>query len=101
MHEGGSTPMGLRLFTEVTAWDQARRETRFTMSRLAARRDHVALARPLRALLGRWAATDQERRDADDAVVDATALVSALDEELDEGVDELANRLLYEAGGDS
>jgi hypothetical protein len=91
--------MGLRLFTEDTAWDQARRETRFTMSRLAARKDHGALAKPLRALLGKWTTTDQERRDADDAVVDANALVSALDEELDEAVDRLANRLLYEAGG--
>ena len=93
--------MALRLFSEVTGWEQARKDIRFTATRLAARPIHEPLAKPLRGLLDQWNTLDQERRDADDAIVDANALVAALDEELDDAVGKLATRLLYEVGGDS
>ena len=89
--------MALRVFSDQTGWEQARKDTRFTAARLDARKRHAALSKPLRGLLAQWATTDQERRDADDAVVDANALVSALDEDLDEAVTTLVSRLLYEA----
>ncbi|MEP7122855.1 MAG: hypothetical protein ABJE95_18155 [Byssovorax sp.] len=90
----------MRLFDEGTSWEQARKDTRYPTARLDARKHHAVLSRPLRALLGQWNTVDQERRDADDAVVDANALVSAIDEELDDTIGLLVARLLYEAGND-
>lgn len=87
----------MRLFDEGTGWEQARKDTRYPTARLDARKQHAALAGPLRGLLDRWNAIDQERRDAEDAAVDANALVSAIDEELDDATGLLVARLLYEA----
>jgi len=92
--------MALRLFHEGTGWEQARKDTRYTAARLDARAAHDGLAKPLRGLLARWVTIDEERREADDAVVDANALVAALDDELDTAVDAFINRLLYELHGD-
>ncbi len=90
----------MRLFDEGTSWEQARKDTRYPAARLDARKRHAVLSKSLRALLAQWNTTDQERRDADDAVVDANALVSAIDEDLDDAVGLLVARLLYEAGND-
>jgi hypothetical protein len=55
----------------------------------------------LKELLSRWNDTDQERRDADDKLVDANALVSWIDVQvLDPLVIELASLLLHEAKQD-
>ena len=90
----------MRLFDEGTSWEQARKDTRYPAARLDAKKRHAPLSKSLRALLAQWNTTDQERRDADDAVVDANALVSAIDEELDDTIGLLVARLLYEAGND-
>ena len=93
--------MGLRLFTEETSWEQARKDLRYTVKSLEARRKHEALVKPLASLLGRWSAIEEERRASDDALVDANAVVAALDEELDEAVFRLVSRLLQELGHDT
>lgn len=91
----------MRLFDEGTSWEQARKDTRYPSARLDARKHHATLSQPLRKLLTQWITIDQERRDADDAVVDANALVSAVDEDLDEAVNALVSRLLYEVGNNA
>lgn len=89
--------MGLRLFTEDTSWEQARKDVRYTLTSLGARsKKHEQLVKPLSTLLSRWTAIEDERRAAEDALVDATAVVAALDEELDEAVFRLVSRLLFE-----
>jgi hypothetical protein len=93
--------MGLRLFTEDTSWEQARKDVRYTVKSLETRYRHPQLVKPLSALLTRWAAVEEERRTAEDDLVDANAVVSALDEELDEAVFRLVTRLLVEVGGDA
>jgi hypothetical protein len=52
--------------------------------------------KPLATLLARWAAIEEERIRAEDALVDANAVVSAIDDELDEAVFRLVSRLLVE-----
>ena len=91
----------MRLFDEGTSWEQARKDTRYPSARLDARKHHATLSSPLRSLLAQWVTIDQERRDADDAVVDANALVSAVDEDLDAAVNDLVSRLLYEVGNNA
>jgi hypothetical protein len=88
--------MPLRLFTEDTPWEQARKDVRYTVTSLATRRKHEQLVKPLAALLTRWSAVEDERREAEDALVDANAVVASLDEELDEAVFRLVSRLLFE-----
>lgn len=90
----------MRLFNENTAWDEGRKSVRFTATKTGARKPHTALAGPLRDLLAQWNLVDQQRREAEDAVVDANAMVSSVDEELDECVSKLDNRLCYECGND-
>jgi len=90
--------MGLTLFTDKTSWDNARKDTRHTAATLTASEIHRAAAKPLKELLARWNETDQERRDADDKLVDANALVAWVDARvLDPLVIELASLLLHEA----
>jgi hypothetical protein len=93
--------MGLRLFTEDTSWEVCRRDLRFTCTSLAVRAQHEPLAKALRNLLSKWSSIEMERRDAEDALVDANAVVGALDEELDEAVFKLVSRLLVELDHDS
>jgi hypothetical protein len=93
--------MGLRLFNDDTSWEQARKDVRYTATSLSVRHQHDQLVKPLRTLLERWATIDHERREAEDALVDANAMVSALDEELDEAVFRLVSRLLFEVDHNS
>jgi hypothetical protein len=88
--------MGLRLFTEDTSWEQVRKDVRYTVKSLSCRHKHDQLVKPLATLLARWAAIEDERRTAEDALVDANAVVAALDEELDEAIFRLVSRLLFE-----
>ena len=88
--------MPLRLFSEQTSWEQARRELRFTRARLLADETHAKHAKPLSDLLVQWNTIDQERRDADDQVVDANASVEAVNEKLDTQVGGLATQLRYD-----
>jgi hypothetical protein len=93
--------MGLTLFTDKTSWENARKDVRHTASTATASVAHVALAKPLKALLTRCNETDQERRDADDQLVDANALVAWIDvRRLDPLVTELASWLLHDAKQD-
>jgi hypothetical protein len=92
--------MGVRLFSEDTSWEQARKDVRYTAKSLGTRPRHEALVKPLAALLARWAVIEEERRTAEDALVDANAVVAARDEELDEAVFRLVSRLLIEVEGD-
>lgn len=89
----------MRLFPDNTSWESVRASTRFTASRCEAHKQHAALAAPLRELLARWTVIERERVEADDALVDANALVAAADAELDACVVELDTRVLYEQGG--
>lgn len=93
--------MGLRLFTEDTSWEQTRKDVRYTIKNLDTRHRHQQLVKPLETLLGRWRAVDEERRAAEDELVDANAMVNALDHELDEAIYCLVSRLLKEADGDA
>jgi hypothetical protein len=93
--------MGPRLFTEDTSWEQARKDVRYTVKSLDSRHRHQQLLKPLETLLTRWKTVDDERRAADDELVDANAMVNALDHELDEAVYRLVSRLLKEADGDT
>jgi hypothetical protein len=93
--------MGLRLFADDTSWEQARKDVRYTAKSLEVRQKHEPLVRPMVALLAKWAAIEDERRAAEDALVDATAACAALDEELDEAVFRLVSRLLEEVGHDA
>lgn len=93
--------MGLRLFTEDTSWEQARKDVRYTVKSLETRYRHQPLVKALATLLARWASVEEERRAAEDALVDANAVVSALDEELDEAVFRLVTRLLVEVSNDT
>lgn len=89
--------MGLTLFTDKTSWENARKDVRHTAATLSASEVHLASAKPLKALLTRWNDTDQERRDADDKLVDANALVAWIDVRLlDPLVTELGSLLLHE-----
>ena len=93
--------MGMTLFTDKTSWENARKDVRHTASTLTASVVHVAVAKPLKALLARWNEIDQARRDADDQLVDANALVAWIDVRLlDPRVAELASLLLHEAKQD-
>src|SRR4051812_20815075 len=93
--------MGLRLFTEDTSWEQARKDVRYTVKSLSTRHKHEQLVKPLATLLGRWSAIEDERRAVEDALVDANAVVAALDDELDEAVFRLVSRLLVEVDHDA
>ena len=90
--------MGLTLFTDKTSWENARKDVRHTAATLTASEVHLASAKPVKELLTRWNDTDQERRDADDKLVDANALVAWIDVRLlDPLVTELGSLLLHEA----
>jgi hypothetical protein len=93
--------MALRLFTDDTNWEQARKDVRYTATSLGVRQKHEHLGKPLVALLARWQGIDEQRRAAEDALVDANAAVGALDEELDEAVFRLVSRLLFEVDHNS
>ena len=91
----------MRLFNDTTGWEAARKSVRHTATTLTASAIHAAGAKAASQLLARWNALDQERRDADDALVDANALVARTDtQELDPLVEESAALLLHEAGQD-
>jgi hypothetical protein len=93
--------MGLTLFTDKTPWENGRKDVRHTAATLIASEVHIALAKPVKHLLTRWNEIDQERRDADDKLVDANALVAWIDVRvLDPLVTELASLLLHEAKQD-
>jgi hypothetical protein len=93
--------MGLTLFTDKTSWENARKDVRHTASTLTASEVHLPAAKPLKTLLTRWNEIDQERRDADDQLVDANALVAWIDVRLlDPLVTELASVLLHGARQD-
>ncbi len=85
----------MRLFTEETSWETARRDVRFTCAALGASSAHKALTPPLQKLLAQWSGLDQERLNAEDALVDANAHVHACDVELDQLVACLSTSLLH------
>jgi hypothetical protein len=93
--------MPLRLFTDKTSWDDSRRDVRYTAAALEATGQHAAMAKPLRALLTQWKTIEAEREDADDAMVDANAVVRHIDAALDREVNHLAGQLLAENGRDT
>ncbi|MEZ4297498.1 MAG: hypothetical protein R3B70_21230 [Polyangiaceae bacterium] len=93
--------MPLRMFSDKTPWDEARKDTRSTAAALEASDEHGALAKPLRALLGQWKALETEREDTDDAMVDANAIIRRLDAMLDREVNNLAAQLLVENNRDT
>lgn len=91
----------MRLFNDNTGWEAARKSVRHTAAMLGASETHAGAAKALRQLLARWTTIDQERRDADDALVDANALVAWVDTQaLDPLVKELGSLLLHEARQD-
>jgi hypothetical protein len=92
--------MAYRLFTDDTGWETSRKDLRYTCAALAADPSQAKLAKPLRAHLERWDVIDKQRRDADDAVVDANAVIAFLDGRLDHTVQALVDRLRYEFGTD-
>jgi len=92
--------VAISFFTETTPWEQARRDLRFTTTRVAVRRQHASLAEPLHGLLMRWTHIDRERRDADDLLIDADAVICAESEALDDAVLSLAAQLLHEGDHD-
>ncbi len=93
--------MGLTLFTDKTPWENGRKDVRHTAATLIASEVHIALAKPVKHLLTRWNEIDQERRDADDKLVDANALVAWIDVRvLDPLVTELASLLIHEVKQD-
>ena len=87
------------LLNDSGGWDTSRRVVRLTASTLKASDDHAALAKPLMALLTRWLTLDQERRTADDSLVDANARVTWLDAALDHAVTIFVAQLLADGGG--
>lgn len=93
--------MPLRLFTDKTPWDDVRRDVRYVAAGLTAADEHIALAKPLRTLLAQWKTIESDREDADDAMVDANAVVRRLDITLDRLVNDLAGQLLAECGRDT
>jgi hypothetical protein len=90
--------MGLRLFTDETSWEQTRRDVRHARAALAATGDHANLANAMTKLLASWSSLDAERIEADDALVDANALVRYWDSQLDELVARLAARVIADHG---
>ncbi len=93
--------MALALFDESTGWDEARRTVRHTRSALGATPDHGKLASSLTAILTAWKKVDGDREDADDATVDANALVHYWDVQLDILVAKLASQARNDHGADS
>jgi hypothetical protein len=88
----------MKLFKDSTGWEAARRSVRHTATVLAASQVHAGAAKGVKALLERWAQIEAERREAEDGVVDANALVAWIDRQvLDPAVQELASLLLHEA----
>jgi hypothetical protein len=92
--------MPLRLFSDETGWDLARKGVRYTAAALRTESAHAALVKPLVSLLTEWTTIDQARRDADDALTDRHAQVGALDARLDQAVVNLHARLVSDCGGD-
>ena len=86
----------MRLFDESSGWDSMRKDLRFTASALAADDEHATLTRALRALLTRWSTLDAERLAAEDALVDANAVIATLDARLDRLVVRLSAVILAE-----
>ena len=89
----------MRLFDESSGWDSMRKDLRFTASALAADDEHATLTRALRALLTRWSTLDAERLAAEDALVDANAVIATVDARLDRLVVRLSAVILAETGG--
>ena len=89
----------MRLFDESSGWDSMRKDLRFTASALAADDEHATLTRALRALLTRWSTLDAERLAAEDALVDANAVIATLDARLDRLVVRLSAVILAETQG--
>ena len=92
--------MGLRLFTLEDGWDAMRDDTRYTVGVLRASKEHVALAKPMLAALGRWDELDQTHLTATGAVVDANAAVAWGNTVLDDAVRSHARQCLDDADGD-
>lgn len=86
--------MPLRMFREQPVG--SRRDASCASPPLGTSEVHRALAELLRALLGEGNTLGQRRRDADDAMVDANALVQARDAQLDAQVQQLATQLRFE-----
>src|SRR5438094_970439 len=61
----------MQLFTDDTGFEAGRKSVRYTTSRLAADPAQEKNVKPFRALLAIWNQIEQERRDSDDALVDA------------------------------
>ncbi|HEY2366993.1 MAG TPA: hypothetical protein VGH87_11440 [Polyangiaceae bacterium] len=91
----------MRLFDENTSWDDARRAMRFTAAALKAAPEHEKLAGAFGKLLASWKVVDEARHAAEDATVDANALVHFHDVMLDGHVTRLASRARADHGEDS
>jgi hypothetical protein len=91
--------MSMRLFTDHAGWEDARKAARWTSASLCASEEHARLARPLQYLLEKWSAIDVQRREVDDALVEADAVVHAVDRELDRLVTSFAATIERELDG--
>lgn len=90
----------MKMFDSAIGWDAARKSVRFTAARLAAEPAHKKHEKVFRGLLAEWNTIDGERRDADDALVDAHAHVAATDDLLDQATDGFARRLRHDLRSD-
>lgn len=90
----------MQMFDEDTSWESARKSVRFTAARLAADPAHQKHEKTIRALLGEWGTIEQARRDADDGVVDANALVAYYGDRIDDTTGRFVRRLRNDFGGD-
>ena len=90
----------MQMFDEDTSWEAARKSVRFTAARLAADPTHRKHEKAVRALLAEWGTIEQARRDADDGVVDANALVAYCNDRLDDTTGRFVRRLRNDFGGD-
>lgn len=92
--------MALRMFDDGTGWDAARKELRWTASALRAE-GQAKLDEACRKHLAQWVERDTERRDAEDAEVDANALVATRDARLDRAYRSFEEQCGHDFGRDS
>lgn len=87
------------MLTDSDGWNTSRAVVRQTSAVLKASDIHAPMAKPLGKLLLRWVDLDVERRDADDAQVDADARVTWLDVALDQALTRFVAQVLADCGG--
>lgn len=91
----------MRQFDSKTSWEGARAEILYTVSVLGASGRHGKLHQGMKGHLDKWGPLEVQRREAEDAIVMANALVAWCDHELDGAVRGFANEVLHAAGHDA